>query len=127
MGTQGTGRYVTVSVPGESFKAFVPNPLPPKLPARELATLDEPLRKANAALSRLDLAGEMIPSLDWFIDAFVRKEALLSSEIEGTQATLVDVIAWEHTDQTVIRLTHMTRIDQEVGGCLHERPAACKV
>jgi Fic family protein len=41
----------------------------------------------------------MIPALDWFIDAFVRKEALLSCEIEGTQATLVDVLAWEQTDQ----------------------------
>lgn len=94
-----TGDYVTTSVAGESFKAFVPAPLPPRVTAKQLATLDEPLRKAEAALSRLDLAGEMIPSLDWFIYAFVRKEALLSSEIEGTQATLVDVLAWEQTDQ----------------------------
>lgn len=95
-----TGRYVTVSVAGESFEAFVPESLPPRLAAKELATLDEPLRKAEAALARLDLAGEMIPSLDWFLYAFVRKEALLSSEIEGTQATLEDVLAWEQTDQT---------------------------
>jgi Fic family protein len=94
-----TGQYVTTSVAGETFQAFVPEPLPPRLAARELATLDEPLRKAEAALARLDLAGEMIPSLDWFVYAFVRKEALLSSEIEGTQATLVDVLAWEQTDQ----------------------------
>jgi len=94
-----TGRYVTASVAGESFDAFVPEPLPPRLAATELATLDEPLRTAGSALARLDLAGEMIPSLGWFIYAFVRKEALLSSEIEGTQATLVDVLAWEETDQ----------------------------
>ncbi|MEZ5598627.1 MAG: Fic family protein [Pseudomonadales bacterium] len=99
MAAQLTGRYVTASVAGESFEAFVPEPLPPKLAARELATLDEPLRTAEAALARLDLAGEMIPSLDRFLYAFVRKEALLSSEIEGTQATLVDVLAWEQTDQ----------------------------
>ena len=78
---------------------FVPNPLPPRLTQKQLATLTEPLREAEAALARLDLAGEMIPSLPWFIYAFVRKEALLSSEIEGTQATLVDVLAWEQTDQ----------------------------
>jgi len=100
MTAQPSGRYVTASVVGESFEAFVPEPLPPKLAAKKLATLDEPLRKAEAALERLDLAGEMIPSLDWFIYAFVRKEALLSSEIEGTQATLVDVLSWEHTEQT---------------------------
>ncbi len=99
MTAQPTGQYVTASVAGESFEAFVPEALPPRLAAKELATLDEPLRKADAALARLDLAGEMIPSLDWFIYAFVRKEALLSSEIEGTQATLVDVLAWEQTDQ----------------------------
>lgn len=87
------------SVAGESFEAFVPEPLPPRLAAKEFAALDEPLRKAEAALARLDLAGEMIPSLDWFIYAFVRKEALLSSEIEGTQATLVDVLAWEQAEQ----------------------------
>jgi Fic family protein len=97
--TKLTGRYVTTFVAGESFEAFVPKPLPPKLAAKELAILDEPLRHAEAALTRLDLAGEMIPSLDWFIYAFVRKEALLSSEIEGTQATLIDVLAWEQTDQ----------------------------
>jgi len=99
MAAKASGRYITVSVAGESFEAFVPEPLPPTLAAKELATLDEPLRKAEAALARLDLAGEMIPSLDWFIYGFVRKEALLSSEIEGTQATLEDVLAWEHTDQ----------------------------
>ncbi len=99
MNKQPTGRYLTTTVAGESVEAFVPDPLPPRLTAKQLATLTEPLREAEAALARLDLAGEMIPSLDWFIYAFVRKEALLSSEIEGTQATLVDVLAWEQTDQ----------------------------
>ncbi len=99
MNRQPTGRFVTTTVAGESVGAFVPDPLPPRLTAKQLANLTEPLREAEAALARLDLAGEMIPSLDWFIYAFVRKEALLSSEIEGTQATLVDVLAWEQTDQ----------------------------
>lgn len=99
MGAQETGRYITTSVAGEAVRAFVPAPLPPRLGARQLASLTEPLGAAEAALARLDLAGEMIPSLDWFIYAFVRKEALLSSEIEGTQATLLDVLAWEQTDQ----------------------------
>ena len=93
------GRYVTGTVAGESVKAFVPNALPPKLTAKALAELQEPLQAADAALNKLNLAGEMIPSLDWFIYAFVRKEALLSSEIEGTQATLVDVFSFEHTEQ----------------------------
>jgi Fic family protein len=53
------------------------------------------LARAEQALSRLDVAGEMVPSLDWFIYAFVRKEAVLSSQIEGTQATLVDLLEFE--------------------------------
>lgn len=51
----------------------------------------ERARAAEQALVRLELAGEMVPSLDWFIYAFVRKEAVLSSQIEGTQATLMDL------------------------------------
>lgn len=50
---------------------------------------------AEQALIRLELAGEMVPSLDWFIYAFVRKEAVVSSQIEGTQATLVDLLTFE--------------------------------
>jgi Fic family protein len=57
--------------------------------------ITERLRHAEQALLRLDLAGEMVPSLDWFIYAFVRKEAVLSSQIEGTQATLVDLLVFE--------------------------------
>ena len=99
MSAKPTGHYLTTTVAGESVSAFVPNPLPPRLSATQLATLSDPLHDAEAALARLDLAGEMIPSINWFIYAFVRKEALLSSEIEGTQASLVDVLAWEQTDR----------------------------
>jgi Fic family protein len=99
MKAQSTGRYVTTTVAGEPVKAFVPDPLPPRLTVKGLQELSEPLREAEAALARLGLAGEIIPSINWFVYAFVRKEALLSSEIEGTQATLVDVLAWEQTDQ----------------------------
>jgi Fic family protein len=95
-----TGHYTNTTVAGESVQAFVPNALPPHLSAKDAAELTEPLRAAAAALSTLNLAGELIPSIDWFIYAFLRKEALLSSEIEGTQATLVDVFSFEHAEQT---------------------------
>jgi Fic family protein len=51
--------------------------------------------KREQALRRLELAGEMLPSLDWFVHGFVRKEAVVSSQIEGTQASLVDLLAFE--------------------------------
>jgi Fic family protein len=67
-------------------------------PPLALGTLSERLRVAEQSLVRIDLAGEMVPSLDWFLYAFVRKEAVLSSQIEGTQATLVDLLAFEAED-----------------------------
>jgi len=100
MGEATTGRYVETTVAGETVRAFVPNPLPPKLTKEDLASLQKPIRAAEAALERLRLAGEMIPSVDWFVYSFVRKEALLTSEIEGTQATLADVMSYEQTGQS---------------------------
>jgi Fic family protein len=91
-----TGRYQRTTVGGEEVAAFLPFPLPPADPELALdPALAERLRAAEQALTRLELAGEMVPSLDWFIYAFVRKEAVLSSQIEGTQATLVDLLTFE--------------------------------
>jgi Fic family protein len=91
-----TGRYERTTVGGEEVAAFIPLALPPADPPVAIgASLAERLRAAEQALARLELAGEMVPSLDWFIYAFVRKEAVVSSQIEGTQATLVDLLAFE--------------------------------
>jgi Fic family protein len=91
-----TGRYERTKVGGEEVAAFVPHPLPPAEPPIVVdAALAERVRVAEQALIRLELAGEMVPSLDWFIYGFVRKEAVLSSQIEGTQATLVDLLTFE--------------------------------
>ena len=88
-----TGRYQRIVAGGEEVSAFIPLPLPPPDPEIALdERLSERARAAEFALARLDLAGDMIPSLDWFIYAFVRKEAVLSSQIEGTQATLIDLL-----------------------------------
>jgi Fic family protein len=97
-----TGYYVESSTGGEKVRAFVPAPLPPKSPEVVIASeLGNQLPKAEQALMRLDLAGEMVPSLDWFIYGFVRKEAVISSQIEGTQATLDDLLAFEAEDGRV--------------------------
>lgn len=96
MAVRTTGRIERTSVGGEEVRAFIPNPLPPTDPPIVLdAALSERVRAAEQALAKLELAGEMVPSLDWFIYAFVRKEAVVSSQIEGTQATLVDLLAFE--------------------------------
>src|SRR5512134_2382815 len=91
-----TGTYDRKDVGGEEVAAFLPRPLPPTDPPLELdAQARQLLGSAEHALSRLELAGEMVPSIDWFLYAFVRKEAVVSSQIEGTQATLVDLLRFE--------------------------------
>lgn len=81
---------------GEEIAAFVPLALPPTAPPIAIdPALATRITTAEQALVRLELAGEMVPSLDWFLYAFVRKEAVLSSQIEGTQATLVDLLTFE--------------------------------
>ncbi|MBK9387401.1 MAG: Fic family protein [Planctomycetes bacterium] len=96
MTSRSTGRFERTRYGGEEVAAFIPFPLPPAEPAIAIeGTLAERLGAASHALVRLDLAGEMVPSLDWFLYAFVRKEAVLSSQIEGTQATLVDLLNFE--------------------------------
>jgi Fic family protein len=91
-----TGRTVKKTLAGEEVTTFLPYPLPPRDPPLAVdgarAVL---LVRANQALARLEIAGEMVPSVDWFIYAFVRKEAVLSSQIEGTQATLIDLLEYE--------------------------------
>lgn len=95
------GRYERTATGAEEVAAFVPFPLPPAEPPLELsAALADRIRRAEQALVRLELAGEMVPSLDWFIYAFVRKEAVVSSQIEGTQATLVDLLTFEAREET---------------------------
>jgi Fic family protein len=90
------GRYERTAVAGETVSPFVPDALPPAQPRLTLSpALLEAVRLAEQKLSRLELAGEMVPSLEWFIYAFVRKEAVVSSQIEGTQASLVDLLAYE--------------------------------
>ena len=96
-----TGRYERTSVGGEQVAAFVPFMLPPAAPPVEIdAGPAARLRAAEQSLVRLELVGEMVPSLDWFIYAFVRKEAVLSSQIEGTQATLDDLLNFESQEGT---------------------------
>jgi Fic family protein len=94
-----TGRYTSSVASGQPVEAFIPAPLPPRDPALALAgKLTKRLHEAEQALARLELAGEMVPSIDWLLYAFVRKEAVLSSQIEGTQASLIDLFNYEAAD-----------------------------
>ena len=96
-----TGRYCITSTLGEEVQAFVPHPLPPTDPPLAMDGAAAELHAAaQAALARLAVAGAMVPSTDWFLYGFVRKEAVITSQIEGTQATLRDVLTFEATAHT---------------------------
>jgi Fic family protein len=86
-----TGTYTTVTTLGEAVKAFVPRPLPPSKPPLEAAAILERNHRAQLALARLSGVSGLVPSVDWLLYSAIRKEALLTSQIEGTQATLTDL------------------------------------
>ncbi len=99
--TRQTGQYRIVSTLEEEVRAFVPYPLPPADPPLLIdGPTAELLATAETELARLSVAGSMVPSIGWFLYGFVRKEAVVTSQIEGTQATLRDVLTFEATDQT---------------------------
>jgi Fic family protein len=88
------GRIVETSVAGETVRAFVPPPLPP-VPAIDVLALLERLSLAERALGRLDGITMLLPRQELFLYMYVRKEAVLSSQIEGTQSTLSDLLRFE--------------------------------
>ena len=100
MKSERAGKYLTYLHGEMAYKAFQPAPLPPSPPIdinEEIALL---LGNAHRMLGKLDGISEQIPDIDLFIAMYVRKEALLSSQIEGTQATLDDILDPNIKDNT---------------------------
>lgn len=96
-----TGTYQISGSASEPVRAFMPHALPPVDPPVVMEHgLEQRHQQAVAALARLSVAGAMVPSAQWFLYGFVRKEALVSSQIEGTQATLDDVVTFEVTQRS---------------------------
>lgn len=90
-----TGRYETSEIGGEQVRAFVPSPLPPIPPLDLTGTRQILLEQALLDLGRLDSVSTLLPDPHLFLYAYVRKEALLSSQIEGTQSSLSDLLLFE--------------------------------
>lgn len=86
-----SGTYITSTTLSESVQAFVPKPLPPSEPVLALQSYVEQNRLAELALAKLSGVSGLAPSVDWLLYSAIRKEALLTSQIEGTQATLTDL------------------------------------
>ena len=89
-----TGEYEITDAGGELVHAFLPEPLPPN-PPLDMTGLQEPLAKAHLALGRLDGLSRLLPDASLFLYSYVRKEAVLSSQIEGAQSSLSDLMLFE--------------------------------
>lgn len=93
------GNYITVSTVGEKVKAFVPSDLPPSPPVEWTPELRRRFDEALLMLGRLDSASLMLPDVSLFLYAYVRKEAVLSSMIEGTRSSISDLLLFEADQQ----------------------------
>lgn len=87
-----SGSYIQQSA---GYRAFIPSLLPPAPPIRIEGDLQKLLSKADMSLARLDGMCHILPNADLFISMYVRKEALLSTQIEGTQASLENLFEYE--------------------------------
>lgn len=108
------GKYVKSSaVAGESYNAYVPSPLPPD-PALDMADLYALLDQANTALGRLDGMSMVLPDAFLFLYMYVRKEAVLSSQIEGTQSSLSDLLLFENSEAPGVPIDDVTEVSSYV-------------
>ena len=112
------GRYVVSRYGDESVRAFVPPPLPPR-PAIRLHSLQQLLEQANQALGRLDGLASILPDLSLFIYTYVRKEAVLSSQIEGTQSSLSDLLMYENDEVPGVPISDVEEVSNYVAAMNH--------
>jgi Fic family protein len=113
------GRYVTISTVGERVEAFVPAPLPPSPPIDWSANLRSKFDQALLALGRLDSVSTLLPDTSLFLYMYVRKEAVLSSMIEGTQSSLSDLLLFELKQEPGVPLDDVQEVSNYVAALNH--------
>ena len=114
-----TGRYTTTSAAGERVSAFVPRPLPPVPSVRLEGALAERLEAATLALGRLDGISALLPDARLFLYACVRKEAVLSSAIEGTVSSLSDLLLFERDEAPGVPVEDAIEVSHYVAALDH--------
>jgi Fic family protein len=112
------GQYLLSTVGGEQVKSFIPAPLPPEPPIL-LDSFQDLLEKANQALGRLDFVARLLPEPAIFIYQFVRKEALLSSQIEGTQSSFSDLLLFESDSELTVPCDDVMEVFSYVNAANH--------
>ena len=109
-----TGEYVVQTTGDAPYRAFIPNPLPP-VPPLNLAAIDDERTRANLALGSLNAVTRFLPDRHLFLYSYIRKEAVLSSQIEGTQSTLEDLLLFENESAPGVPVDDVTEVSSYVG------------
>jgi Fic family protein len=112
------GSYVATTIANETVKAFVPSPLPPDPPV-DLSGLYQQLDRANQALGRLDGLTTLLPDARLFLYLYVRKEALLSSQIEGTKSSFSDLLLFENEGVPRVPIDDVEEVSNYVSAIQH--------
>jgi len=115
------GKYVTITTAGEKVRAFVPAPLPPDPPIDWTPELRGKFDQALLALGRLDSVSTLLPDTSLFLYMYVRKEAVLSSMIEGTQSSLSDLLLFELDQVPGVPLDDVREVGNYVAALDHGR------
>ncbi|MEW6708695.1 MAG: Fic family protein [Candidatus Riflebacteria bacterium] len=113
------GNYVTISTVGEKVQAFVPAPLPPKPAIVWTSELQQKFDRAMLALGKLDSVSTLLPDTSLFLYMYVRKEAVLSSMIEGTQSSLSDLLLYELDQEPGVPLDDVREVSNYVAALNH--------
>lgn len=108
------GKYIVISTVGETVRAFVPNSLPPDPPLEISPVLQKKLDEAVHSLGRLDGMAGNLPDINLFLYMFVRKEAVLSSKIEGMQSSLSDLLLFEANEHPGVPLNDVREVSNYV-------------
>lgn len=114
-----TGRYLITTTAGESVQAFVPNPLPPDPPIDLSSARQRSLEKALLSIGRLDAISALLPDPDLFLYAYIRREAVLSSQIEGTQSSLSDLLLFELEEAPGVPFNDVVEVSNYVAALEH--------
>jgi len=114
-----TGRYEATAAGGESVRAFIPASLPPTPPLALGTGLERALEAAVLAVGRLDGVSTLLPDKALFLYAYVRKEAVLSSQIEGTQSSLSDLLLFELDEAPGVPLDDVVEVSNYVAALDH--------
>lgn len=114
-----TGKYVESSVSGESFNAFVPDPLPPSPDLQLDKRMLRLIESASLSLGRLDSLSTLLPNTGIFLYMYIRKEAVVSSQIEGTQSSLSQLLLFEIEEAPGVPLDDVQEVSNYVEALEH--------